>query len=314
MGLLIAALGAVQAPQGLGALQPDANLDAKVRGAVEKALVRFKKEGASPELFGVALVKLDRGSKEQKFGHFRGGEGFYPASVVKLFWLAFAHRQLEDKKIKMSPEFQRSLEDMIRESSNDATHNVVDVVTATTGGPELSGNALKQWELKRNAANRWFEGQGYVGNNVNQKTWCEGPYGRERVFYGEEFTNRNKLTTIATARLMSEIALGRCVSPKRSDEMLGLLAREILADSEKADSQSRAYTGKILPKGSKLWSKAGWTSTARHDVAYVRLPNGRELVLSVYTHKLANVPDLIPFIAEELLRPYWQTNPHQIGS
>lgn len=288
-------------PPGLGLLKPDSALDAKVRSAVEKALVKFKDQGAKPELLGVTYVEIDRRSKEQRFGHFRGGEGFYPASVVKLFWLAFSHRQFEDKKIRTSPEFQRSLEDMIRESSNDATHLVVDTTTGTTGGPELPKGQWERWVEKRNAANRWFSSLGFSGINVNQKTWCEGPYGRERAFYGKEFTNRNKLTPIATARLMTKIALDRAVTPARSEEMRGLLKREIPAETDKADGQSKEYTGKILPKGSKLWSKAGWTETARHDVAFVRLPDGKERVVCVYTYRLATVAELIPFIASELL-------------
>ena len=292
-----------QPPPGLGLLKADSSLDAKVRDVVEKALVKFKDQGSKPELIGVAYVEIDRRTKEQRAGNYRGGEGFYPASVVKLFWLAFSERQLEDKRIRMSPEFQRSLEDMIRESSNDATHLVIDTSTGTTGGPELPKRQWEGWVEKRNAANRWFSSMGYAGINVNQKTWCEGPYGRERAFYGKEFTNRNKLTPIATARLMTEIALDRAISPARCEEMRVLLKRDIPAETDSADGQSKGYTGKILPKGSKLWSKAGWTDTARHDVAYVRLPDGKERVVCVYTYRLANVAELIPFIAGELLKP-----------
>ena len=297
---------ATEPPQipGLGDLREDPALSAKVRQSVEGAVEKFKDKGAKLELLAATFVELSRNAKEQRFGQFRGSEGYYPASVVKLFWLAFSERQLEDKKIKLTPEFQRSLEDMIRESSNDATHNVVDVCTGTTGGPELTGNALKTWENKRNVANRWFAGMGYEGINVNQKTWCEGPYGRERIFYGEKYTNRNKLTALATARLMTDIALDRSVTPARCAEMKNLLKREIPSESDKADAQSTGYTGKILPKGSQLWSKAGWTDTARHDVAYVKLPNGKEFVVSVYTFQLANVGDIIPTIAETLLKPY----------
>lgn len=303
---LVSALSLMASPQlpppGIGLLKANTALDTKVRDAVENALVKFKEQGAKPELIGVAYVEIDRASKEQRFGNYRGADGFYPASVVKLFWLAFSHHQLEEKKIRISPEFQRSLEDMIRESSNDATHLVVDTTTGTTGGPELPKGQWEKWVDKRNSANRWFSSLGYEGINVNQKTWCEGPYGRERAFYGKEFTNRNKLTPIATARLMTEIAMDRIVTTVRCGEMRSLLKREIPANSDKADGQSKAYTGKILPKGSELWSKAGWTDTARHDVAYVRLPDGSERVVCIYTYRLATVADLIPFIASELLK------------
>jgi beta-lactamase class A len=280
--------------------EASSELYARVRLAVEEGIAAYRAKGARPDRLGVVLIELDRSSATQKFGAFRGEESFYPASVVKLFWLAYAHRRLEDGGVRMSPEFQRALDDMIRDSSNDATHLVVDVTTGTTGGPELPEREWADWKVRRNAANRWLEELGYSKLNVNQKTWCEGPYGRERAFYGEKFDNRNSLTPFGTARLMTEIALGRMVTQERSRLMLDLLEREIPAETDKADPQSKEYTGKILPKGAKLWSKAGWTSTARHDVAYVVLPSGKELVLAVYTFQLANEEDLIPSIAKRL--------------
>src|ERR687886_358498 len=60
---------------------------------------------------------------------FRGEERIYPASVVKLFYLAAAHRWLEDGKIQETDELRRALRDMIVDSSNDATQFVVDVLT-----------------------------------------------------------------------------------------------------------------------------------------------------------------------------------------
>lgn len=309
--LLMSTLATTPNPPGWGPLAPDAALDAKVREVVEEALVKFKDRGIKPDSLSVTFVEIDRNATQQRTGGYRADEGFYPASVVKAFYLAYAHRQLEDRKIKMSPELQRALEDMIKESSNDATHHVMDVVTGTTAGPELSDSEMKRWSEKRHSVNRWLQSLGYSGQNACQKTWCEGPYGRERVFLGSNFENRNKLTAAGTARLFTEIALGRMVNAKRCEEMLSLLKREIPADSEKADAQSRGYTGKILPKGSALWSKAGWTDTARHDAAYVKLPDGKERVVVVYTFRLATVADLIPFIAQRLLgvSPEWVADP-----
>ena len=228
---------------------------------------------------------------------FRGDAPIYPASVVKLFYLAAAHRGLEDGKIQDSEELERALRDMIVDSSNDATHHVLDVVTGTTAGPELSGEARKDWEFKRNAINRYFEGLGYQGVNANQKTWCEGPYGRERTFVGKNFENRNVLTTLATAKLMAEIARRTCVSEARSELMLALLKRDPF---KKGDSQATDYVGAALPEGARLWSKAGWTSTARHDVAYVELPGGKKLVLAIFTTGQSREKGIIPAIAKSV--------------
>ena len=53
--------------------------------------------------------------------------------------------------------------------------------------------------------------------------------------------------------------------------------------------------------GTRLWSKAGWTSTARHDAAYVETPDGQKFVLVVFTNGHANDRDIIPAIAGKVL-------------
>ncbi|MCW5943402.1 MAG: serine hydrolase [Fimbriimonadaceae bacterium] len=269
-----------------------------------EAAARFGKDGLRPDLFSFTLVELDRGKSQQATGDYRGNDPYYPASVVKLFYLAYAHKVMQDGKLKSTPEFERAIHDMITESSNDATHAVLDYTTFTTGGPELPPKEFEAWKSKRNAVNRWYAGMGYEKVNACQKTWCEGPYGREAAFVGKSFENRNSLTSDNTARVMTEIALGRIVTPERCRTMLDTLKRKTPADDKEADFQARAFIGKSIPSGSELYSKAGYTSTSRHDVAYVKLPNGKEVVIAVYTHNNADKPDVIPFIAERLLARY----------
>jgi len=111
---------------------------------------------------------------------------------------------------------------------------------------------------------------------------------------------RNWLTTDATARLMTEIALGRAVSTARSAEMMTLLRRDIAADTADPDNQAR-FSGRGLPPGSKLWSKAGWTGDVRHDAACIELPDGRRLVLVVFTERHANKREIIPFVVRRVI-------------
>jgi hypothetical protein len=86
---------------------------------------------------------------------------------------------------------------------------VLDVITHTTGGYELPAKEMEEWQYQRNAVNRYFTSLGYSNINVNQKTFCEDAYGREKVSRGPNGENRNKLTTDATARLMMEIVTGK---------------------------------------------------------------------------------------------------------
>lgn len=286
------------------ALIADERLNKIVESAVVSAVSKFGSEGLKANQIAVTLIELDRSSGAQRSGHHLGESGFYPASVVKLNYLVYAHQRMEDRKLKSSPELERALRDMIVDSSNDATHTVMDYVTETTAGPELGPKEFEKWAEKRNAINRWYASKGYQGINACQKTWCEGPYGREKQFVGEKYENRNILTTNATARLMAEIALGRIVSKNRCQTMLGTLSRVIPADSKEADFQSRAFIGKSLPKGSKHFSKAGYTDTTRHDVAHFVLPNGKELVLCVFTKQNSQRPEIIPFVADLVVKEF----------
>jgi beta-lactamase class A len=234
---------------------------------------------------------------------FRGNERVYPASVVKLFYLAAAHRWLEDKKIQDTPELRRALKDMIVDSSNEATQYVVDVITRTTAGYELPPKEMAAWQEKRNAVNRYYSALGYTNINVNQKTFCEDAYGREQVSRGPNGENRNKLTTDATARLLMEIVTGKAVTPGRSAQMMELLKRDYAGTSKDADDQGHGFTGIALQgvEGVRLWSKAGWTSTTRHDAAYLERPDGAKFVLVIFTTDHANEREIIPTVARIII-------------
>jgi beta-lactamase class A len=180
--------------------------------------------------------------------NFRGNERIYPASVVKLFYLAAAQRWLEDKRIEETPELTRALHDMIVDSSNEATQYVVDVITHTTAGYELPPKEMEDWQNQRNAVNRYFASLGYTNINVNQKTFCEDAYGRERVSRGPNGENRNKLTTDATARLLMEIVTGKAAPPARTTLMMDLLKRDYTVKTDDNDNQARGFTGIALQR------------------------------------------------------------------
>ncbi|MFW6731233.1 MAG: serine hydrolase [Synechococcus sp.] len=201
----------------------------------------------------------------------------YPASVIKLFYLAATEAWLAQDLLIDGPELRRALADMIRDSGNDATSYVVDLLTGTRSGPELPPEAFHRWSEQRLVVNRWFEALGWPewqGCNACQKTWAEGPYGRERQSYGAALENRNRLTTAMTARLLQAVMAGEWVSPQASTRMRDLLARSLDPAERQADPENQVdgFLGQGLPTGSRLWSKAGWMSQARHDAAFCEVP------------------------------------------
>jgi beta-lactamase class A len=253
-----------------------------------------------PAELALTVIDLQDGSTHS----YRGDAPIYPASVVKLFYLVAAHAQMESGVLKDTPELERALHDMIVDSSNDATGMVLDSLTGTTGGPELPPDELAKWMDKRNAVNRYFAGLGYTGINVNQKAFAEGPYGRERQARGPNFENNNRLTTDATARLLRSIVEHKAVTPARSDAMLALLHRDIDGPTKDPDDQAHGFSSKALPPGSQYFSKAGWTSTTRHDATYVVLPNGSRYIAVIFTVNNAKNPAILPFVSKLLVEHF----------
>ena len=274
-------------------------LQTRVDEAARKTLEKFADKKLEEKQLSITLIDLRDVAHPVK-ASFRGNERIYPASVVKLFYLAAAHRWLEDKKIEDTPELRRALKDMIVDSSNEATQYVVDVITHTTAGYELPPSEMKKWQEKRNAVNRYYSALGYTNINTNQKTFCEDAYGREQVSRGLKGENRNKLTTDATARLLMEIVTGKAVTSARSAQMMELLKRDYAGTSKDSDDQGHGFTGIALQgmEGVRLWSKAGWTSTTRHDAAYLELPDGGKFVLVTFTTDHANEREIIPTVAK----------------
>ncbi len=237
--------------------------------------------------------------------NYRGDERIYPASIVKLFYLVAIHEWLEGGMVGESPELLRAIRDMIVNSSNDATSLIVDVLSGTTSGPEIPPGPFETWKAQRNIVNRYFKSLGWEELdfiNVNQKTWGDGPYGRERIFLGELMDNRNMLTTNATARLLHTIIGGIAVSSARSQEMMALLNRSLKERDlppPGEENQINGFIGEALPENSQIWSKAGWTSQTRHDAAYVEIPDCLPYLLVVFTEGKDNSQNrqIIPYIS-----------------
>lgn len=265
------------------------------------AIGRSLLSGLRAEFAGLSLaftLLLPDGRRLAGFSH-RGRAAIYPASVIKLFYMAAVFAWIEAGRLRRMRELDRALAAMIRHSSNDATAYVVDLLTGTMGGPELPPRPLALWLARRQAVNRYFAGWGwpeFASLNASQKTWEDAPYGRERQSRSVP-GNRNRLCTDGVARLLLAIDRGEAVSPAASAAMRRLLARDPSARGP--ENQVVGFLGQGLPAGARLWSKAGWTKTTRHDAAIVRLPSGRRFVLVVFTEGLAQAENtnLLPRFA-----------------
>ncbi|MEM6401585.1 MAG: serine hydrolase [Cyanobacteria bacterium P01_D01_bin.116] len=248
--------------------------------------------------------------------NYRGGERIYPASVIKLFYLLAVHEWLEKGMTENSEELQRAIRDMIIDSSNDATSLVVDVLTGTTSGPELPSGPFETWKKQRHIVNRYLQSLGWEELetiNVCQKTWGDGPYGRERAFYGQLLENRNMLTTNAIARLLHAIVGGVAVSATRSQEMMNVMKRSLNPEElpkNVEEDQITGFLGGSLPQSAKIWSKGGWTYSVFHDAAYIEIPDKRPYLLIVFTEGKANAKsrEILPFVSGQVMEAVCNMN------
>jgi len=238
----------------------------------------------------------------------RGDQLRYPASVVKLVYLVAAEAWLQQGLLVDTPELRRALAAMIQDSSNNATAYVVDRLSGTTGGPELEPAAMATWTVQRQLVNQWLAALAWPeleGWNACQKTWDDGPYGREREFYGADNGNRNRLSTTGVARLLQAVIAAAVVSPPACARMRQLLQRSLDLQQRAADPENQVdgFLGAGLPPGAQCWSKAGWMSQARHDAAYIEAEGLPPTLLVVFAEGAACSRDqqLLPEIARHLL-------------
>jgi len=274
-------------------LPVDPSLEAALQHAADASLKADPKLTAD----GLALSIIDVTKPDViSRADVRGDAPFYPASVVKLFFMTETFHQHQENE----PDMPRALQQMIEISDNDATAFVVDTITDTCSGPELQGWHLRRFMEKRGVVNRWFQSMGY-DISAMAKPWSFGPYGRdEQLMGGPTLPNRNRATANTIAALLLWIERGRAVSPAASQAMMDLLARP-LNPTRADENQVTEFIGEALPAGSKLWSKAGWTSQVRHDAAVFQLPDGHKYILVILTQGAADDKTLIPSIAHNVL-------------
>jgi beta-lactamase class A len=258
------------------------------------ALHEYAARGLTADGLALAAVRIHPDGTTEA-AHVRGEAPVYPASLVKLFYLVAVHGFLDAGRIVDSPELERAITDMIVDSANDPTNYLLEVLTGASGGAELPEAELAAWMAQRQAVNEYFQALGYANVNACQKTWAEGPYGRERQGYGDNFELRNSASANTIAKLWIEQIIH--AQGRRADARRALLSRDYTITSTDPDDQRTGFTAQGLPSGAKLWSKAGWTTKVRHDSAYVELPTGEKLVWVILTQGASGDRTVIPAVS-----------------
>ncbi len=256
--------------------------------------------GGDPDRVGVSVSRA---------GHFfglRSEVAFYPASVCKLFWYRYAvdlgyisPSRAESPGEGFPPEtrewpwagrrafadLDRALKAMIQESDNDATSYVIDVLSGTTSGPELDGDELEEYLRRRSQIDTYSSAQFGEPIRMANKTFEFGPYGRE-----------SQLRALGS-NFCTPIQAVRCLQSFFATSDGGELLQRVTGEG---NGQADQFIGAALPAGTRLWSKAGWTSRVRHDVARFEV-DGDVWDLALFTEGASDDEGLIGRIAGQIL-------------
>ena len=273
-------------------------------GLSEQLSITWLRYGDSPLERAVSAAAGDCWALPVSGASWRGSHRLDPAHVVQLFYLVAVEAWQQRQLIATGPELRRALAAMAGESSHDATGLIVDVLSGTTSGPSLPDERFRFWAHQRQLVNDWLAGLGWQelqGCNVCQKTWGDSPYGRERDFLGPARENRNRLSTDATARMLHAVIAGGICSPPACGRLREFLFRH--------RNPSDSFIAAGLPQGARHWGKAGWSSGARHDAAYVEVEGASPFLLVVFSEaepwasERALLPSIASAIVERCSRP-----------
>ena len=230
----------------------------------------------------------------------------YPASVVKLVYGLAAYYWIKKGSLLLTEEIVDAASKMLSFSSNNATSFLIDLLTGTTSGPCVEGELWENWKFQRNLINDWLYDLHWdelIGINCCQKTWDDGPFGREKEFYGYENQNRNIMTTDSAARVLEEIMIH--IDYQENDlNLRNFLKRNLNKRFLENDSlnQIDGFLGAGLPENINLWSKAGLMSEVRHDSAWWINSKSLQTLLVVFCdgEKYSKETSLLPAIAKEV--------------
>ncbi len=230
----------------------------------------------------------------------------YPASIVKLVYGLVAYYWIKKGSLLLSDDIIDAVGKMLSFSSNNATSFLIDLLTGTTSGPCIEGELWENWKYQRNIINDWLHDlrwQELIGINCCQKTWDDGPFGREKEFYGYENKNRNAMTTDSAARVFEEIMIH--IDYQKEDlHLRDFLTRDLNKAVLERDSlnQIDGFLGAGLPENTKLWSKAGLMSEVRHDSAWWINNQSLQTLLVVFCdgEKYSKDTSFLPSIAKEV--------------
>ncbi|HBK99974.1 MAG TPA: hypothetical protein DD001_22975 [Microcoleaceae bacterium UBA10368] len=269
---------------------PNPNYSQELQQIVNEAANIATTKELPVETLSISLIDVSN-SQNHTFAGYQNQTLRFPASVAKFFWMAAFYSALEKGIITQKESaFTSDLEQMIRFSNNDAASRILDTITDTKSGGQLTGTELETWLTKRRQINDFFQSAGYTNIMLSTKNYPihylrqEQPAGRDLQLKGDPSQPmRNQASTDQAARLIYEIYTKQAVSSIASRKMAYLLTRDLDPKAWKKDPTNpiKGFLGESLPTNIYFGSKVGYTSKSRSEAAFVRTLDDKAIYILV---------------------------------
>ncbi len=256
--------------------------DQQLADGIKQVRDQFLAKQPSPHFNRLSATILIRENKTQtwKRGSVDGTLTAYPASTVKLMYMYSAMEWCKSLGQPIDC-LNRYVRPMIIISSNLDTGYVVDAITNTTNIDDLTSvndTRWSQWFYQRLSTERLLKDLNLYENQVlRSKTYPtnsgQGPVGSELVLITSPLQG-NRLQSCCTASFMLYLMQTRPTN--ELEYMKALLYRTL-------DSDHTTF-GNGLPAGTILYSKVGNAYDTLEEIAYIILPNGKEIILSAFSN------------------------------
>ena len=248
--------------------------DAQLARQVATARARFLAQQPF-DRFDVAVLVRD-GARWRR-GSFGGERLAYPASCVKLGYLVGAVHWCAAQGLQPDC-LDASVRPMIVDSDNVATGVVVDQLSGVVNVADANAAGFEAWLSARRYTERVLESYGLLGaQRLLTKTYPTNSSADPQGFEARALKDagRNAMSPDLAAQLMLGIVSGR-VEPQATRYMRGLLTRDRFS--------GHSGFGAGLPPGSSYQNKVGTAFDTLQDIAWARLPNGRELIIAGFSN------------------------------
>jgi hypothetical protein len=271
-------------------------LSKKVEEWVDEALGTVM--GLNKEDVAVSFIELCRESGgPPHLGSFQGDIPMFASGASKLVYAVALGHKLQQNNESLDGKMRSDLRAMVADGDAGATNRVVDAISGTQSGGELSGGDYRYFVKKRNYANWMFQSIGFQNFNVNQKVWIGDPSPRDLQLLGAKqnlnYANSNRMTSNQAAALLFLLNENAVISRKFSCDLKDDMTRQVT--QVKRGTLAGIAAG--LPHGSRMVSIQGYTKQDFNDIALVTLPSSKSYILAVMTRYNEYPTNFVPNIS-----------------